>query len=225
MSQASRSVLRGALLLSAIGLLASGLLAGVNLLTAERIAEAERQAQLRALAAVLPPERYDNDPLTDTVQVTAPFWLGSDRALAIRRARLDGRIVVLALQTVAPDGYNGDIHLLLGIDRDGRLTGVRVERHRETPGLGDRIEAGRGDWIERFAGLGLGRPPSERWAVRKDGGEFDQFAGATITPRAVVRAVHRSLLFVERHGPSLYAAPTGAELEFSDAPADFEPRR
>lgn len=225
MSPLSRRVIRGSLLLALIGLLASGLLTGVRWLTAERIARTERQAQLQALAVVMPPDRYDNDPLADAITVTAPFWLGSGSPLTIWRARDGGRISVLVLETVAPDGYSGDIQLLLGVDAEGAITGVRVTRHRETPGLGDRIEVRRSGWIDRFAGLALGRPPAGDWAVRKDGGQFDQFAGATITPRAVVRAVHRTLKFVELHGPALYAVPAGAHLEFADAPDDYGRRQ
>ncbi len=218
-------VLSAALLLAASGLVASLALTSIERLTAGRIAEAERQAELRALAMVLPSTRFDNDPLADSIQVRAPYWLGSPDALPIRRARLAGVSSVLVIDSVAPDGYSGDIHLLIGIDHSGRIVGVRVTRHRETPGLGDRIEAHRSDWIDRFAGLALDDPPSPSWRVRKDGGQFDQFAGATITPRAVVRAVHRTLSFVDRHRDALENAETGSELHFDDAPEHYQPTR
>lgn len=213
-----RQILAAGALLGLTALLAAGLLAGVKQLTAERIAEAERQAQLRALAAVLPRDRYDNDPLADAIVVRAPAWLGSDAPLPVWRARHGETKAQLVLETIAPDGYSGTIALLVGVDRDGRIAGVRVIDHRETPGLGDAIEAEKSDWIDRFIGRGLGDPPPERWAVRKDGGDFDAFAGATITPRAVVAAIHRALAFVDRHGDTLYAAAAGAELRFDDAP-------
>lgn len=199
-------------------MLAAGLLAGVKQVTAGRIAEAERQAQLRALAAVLPRDRYDNDPLADVIAVRAPAWLGEDAPLPVWRARRGQAAVQLVLRALAPDGYSGSIALLIGVGRDGRLAGVRVIEHRETPGLGDAIEAEKSDWIDRFIGRSLIDPPPERWAVRKDGGDFDAFAGATITPRAVVAAIHRALAFVEKHGHTLYAAAAGAELHFDDAP-------
>lgn len=223
MSPPLRPVAQAALLLGGIGLLAAGLLSGMRQITAERIAQAERQARLRALAVVLPPERYDNDPLEDAIEVQAPFWLGSGEALTVWRARRHGQPGVLVLETVAPDGYSGDIRLLLGVDPDGRITGARVTRHRETPGLGDAIEAERSDWINRFAGRSLGEPPASDWKVRRDGGVFDQFSGATVTPRAVVAALRRTLEFVGSHGPELYAAQAGARLRFDDAPAGKQP--
>lgn len=225
MRPAVHRVLSAALLLAASGLVASLALTAIERLTAGRIAEAERQAELRALAMVLPSTRFDNDPLADSIQVRAPFWLGSPDALPVRRARLAGVPSVLVIDSVAPDGYSGDIHLVIGIDRSGRIVGVRVTRHRETPGLGDRIEAHRSDWIDRFAGLALDDPASPSWRVRKDGGQFDQFAGATITPRAVVRAVHRTLSFVDRHRDALENAETGSELHFDDAPEHYQQTR
>ncbi len=213
-----RQILSAGALLALTALLAAGLLAGVKQVTAGRIAEAERQAQLRALAAVLPRDRYDNDPLADVIAVRAPAWLGEDAPLPVWRARRGQAAVQLVLRALAPDGYSGSIALLIGVGRDGRLAGVRVIEHRETPGLGDAIEAEKSDWIDRFIGRSLIDPPPERWAVRKDGGDFDAFAGATITPRAVVAAIHRALAFVEKHGDTLYAAAAGAELHFDDAP-------
>ena len=105
---------------------------------------------------------------------------------------------------VAPDGYSGDIHLLLGVDPDGRVLGLRVIRHRETPGLGDYIERRRSDWILGFDGRRLGEPEAARWAVRQDGGDFDARSGATVTPRAVVKAVRRALAGLDAHRAVLF---------------------
>ena len=123
------------------------------------------------------------------------------------RARLRGEAVAVVLAPVAPGGYSGSIHLLVGIAPDGTLLGVRVTEHRETPGLGDAIEARKSDWIRRFTGRSLGDPPFERWRVRKDGGDFDQFTGATVTPRAVVGAVANVLVYFDRHRAELLAQP------------------
>lgn len=219
----AREPLRAAAQLALAGLVAAGLLAGTWALTRDRIVAAERRAQMQALEIVLPPAAYDNDPVADAVQVQAAAWLGRDQA-RVHRARLHGQPSALVLETTAPNGYAGPIHLLVAIARDGRVLGVRVTGHQETPGLGDDIEAGRSDWITRFAGRALGDPPPEAWAVRKDGGRFDQFAGATVTPRAVVRAVKRSLAFVARHGDELRAADPGATLRFESAPDEHRPR-
>lgn len=220
---AGREPLRAGAQLAIAGLIASALLAGTWALTRDRILAAEHRAQMQALEIVLPPDRYDNDLVADAVQVRATAWLGRDTA-TVHRASLQGEASALVLEASAPDGYAGAIHLLVAIADDGRILGVRVTGHQETPGLGDDIEAERSDWITRFAGRALGDPPPEQWAVRKDGGRFDQFAGATITPRAVVRAVKRCLEFSARHGDQLRAAPAGATLRFDSAPDDYLPR-
>jgi electron transport complex protein RnfG len=194
------------------GLLAAALLAGVWALTHERIAEEARRVELAAMAAVLPPELYDNDPLADTLVLCARDDLGPGRH-TVYRARRAGEPVALALTATAPDGYSGRIELLIGIDLEGRVLGVRVVSHRETPGLGDAIEAEKSDWIGRFRGLALGDPPAERWRVRRDGGDFDQFAGATVTPRAVVNALRRALEFHEREAAALFGTMTPSAHE------------
>jgi electron transport complex protein RnfG len=208
---------RGALTLAVVGALGLGGLLALRALTAERIAEQQRAATLRALAVLLPAD-FDNDPQADRIEVVAPAWLGGEDALTVRRARRDGVIEALLLEAVAPDGYNGDIRLLVGVDARGRVIGVRVVEHRETPGLGDPIEIERGPWITGFDGRSLSAPAADAWRVRRDGGAFDQLAGATITPRAVVGAVRRTLQFVETHGEALAMAPVGETLAFRDLP-------
>lgn len=208
---------RGALTLALVGALGLGGLLVLRALAAERIDEQQRAATLRALAVLLPPD-FDNDPQADRVEVIAPAWLGSDDALVVRRARRGGVLQALLLESIAPDGYNGDIRLLIGVDAKGAVIGVRVVEHRETPGLGDPIEIARGPWITGFDGRSLDHPTIDAWRVRRDGGTFDQLAGATITPRAVVGAVRRALQFVEAHGDALAKAPTGEALHFRDAP-------
>jgi electron transport complex protein RnfG len=213
---------RGALTLAVVGALGLGGLLAMRALTAERIAEQQRASTLRALAVLLP-EEYDNDPQADRIDVVAPAWLGSEDALTVRRARNDGRVEALLLEAVAPDGYNGDIRLLVGVDARGRVIGVRVVEHRETPGLGDPIEIARGPWITGFDGRSLHDPSEDAWRLRRDGGAFDQLAGATITPRAVVGAVRRALQFVETHGEALAMAPVGETLAFRDLPPQEGP--
>jgi electron transport complex protein RnfG len=220
MKMTMNPIVRAALLLATCALLAATLLAGTHALTAERIAEQNRRAQAAALAIVLPPARHDNDPLSDAIAVHAPSWLGSEIPLRAWRARRGGVPAALVLEAVAPDGYAGPIRLLVGIDARGRVLGVRITEHRETPGLGDAIDAGKSDWVEHFNGRSLHDPDRERWRVRRDGGDFDQFAGATITPRAVLKALRRLQDYVVRHGAELYDAPPGAALEHLDAPED-----
>jgi electron transport complex protein RnfG len=218
-----RESLRSGVQLALAAAVATGLLAGTHWLTRERITRAEHRLQMDALAIVIPAHRYDNDLVADTITVDAGPWLGQPLA-KVRRARLGGRDAALVLDVVAPDGYAGAIGLLVAVDREGRVLGVRVTQHGETPGLGDDIEARRSDWITRFGGRALGDPEGSRWAVRKDGGDFDQFAGATVTPRAVVAAVKRALELIARHGDELYAAPAGATLRIDSAPDDYRPQ-
>jgi electron transport complex protein RnfG len=202
-----RRAARAVAVLVAASVVAVGLVAIVHDLAEPRI-EASRQAQrLAQLTAVLGNVAYDNDPLTDTLAVRDPELLGTDETLTAHRVRLGGRTLAVLLGAVAPDGYSGAIRLLIAIGADGRVLGVRVLEHRETPGLGDFIEARRSDWIHGFAGRSLADLPPAGWQVRKDGGEFDQFTGATVTPRAVVGAVRDALTYFERHRAELLAEP------------------
>ena len=208
---------KAALLLGGCAVLAVGLLAAVHALTRERIVAAEHRKELATLATVLPRGLYDNDPVADVVSVSAPAWLGSNAPVTVRRARRNGAPAALVLPVVA-SGYAGPIRMLVGVSAEGRVLGARVVAHQETPGLGDWIEAGRSDWIDGFSGRALGDPPLPQWRVRADGGVFDQFAGATVTPRAVVAALARALQYVRAHGAAVFAAPTGASLSHHDEP-------
>ena len=182
-----------ATLLGGIALLASAVLVIVDLQTRGPIARQEAAELRHTLEQVLPPAMHDNRPDTDVLELEA-----EDGPVTVYRARLDGRITGVAFR-VTGRGYAGPIRLLMGVDADGRILGVRVLEHRETPGLGDRIEVERDPWITTFNGRSLGDPPPQRWAVEKDGGVFDQFTGATITPRAVVNAVRDGLEWFDVH--------------------------
>ena len=196
-------MLRAGGVLGAFGLIAAAVLGGTWSLTADRIREAEQQRLLQQLEEVLPAGGYDNAVASDTLLVDSDA-LGPGTH-TVWRARKDGQPVAAVLGAVTPDGYSGPIALLVGIAYDGRITGVRVTSHRETPGLGDKIDLSRSDWVLDFDGRSLLTPGPRDWTVRKDGGVFDQFAGATITPRAVVRAVHRSLQYFAENRETLFA--------------------
>lgn len=206
---ALREMAVAAALLTGFAVAGTALVAFVHERTAERIAANEAAATRALLRALLPDDGYDNDPVRDTLKVTAPAALGSAEPLTVYRARRDGRPVAAVLTVVAPDGYNGPIRLLVGIRRDGTVIGVRVLRHQETPGLGDAIEADKSDWVRQFRGRRLGDPPERDWRVARDGGAFDQLTGATITPRAVVRAVRRALVYFRTHRQSLFTRREG----------------
>ncbi len=201
----SRSMLKNATVLGLFAIVTVGAVTLLQQGTAERIQAAERAAQVRALGEILPTGSYDNHLLDDSVLVQDRL-LGNRSPLPAYIAIKDGRPSAVILQAIAPDGYSGAIHLLVGIHADGRVAGVRVIGHRETPGLGDKIELAKSPWIRSFEGKSLTNPAADGWAVKKDRGEFDQFAGATITPRAVVGAVHRALQYFDAHKAELLAA-------------------
>jgi electron transport complex protein RnfG len=181
------------LLLGTFALLASAALALASSATGEAIAAAEAKDLRDSLSEVLPAGLADNDFLKDTVDLE-----NKGKTVTIYRAR-QGETVKAALFKVAERGYAGDIQVLLAVDRDGKTLGVRVLKHAETPGLGDKIEIKKDKWIKDFDGKSQGDPAAEKWGVKKDNGVFDQFAGATITPRAVVKAVKGGLDFYAEH--------------------------
>ncbi|NMY49413.1 electron transport complex subunit RsxG [Pseudomonas sp. WS 5011] len=201
----SRSMLKNALVLGLFAIATVGLVAVLQQATAGRIANAQREAQVRALSEILPQDSYDNHLLDNSIQLHDPL-LGSKSPQTAYIALKDGKPSAVILRATAPDGYSGAIHLLIGIHADGRLAGVRVLGHRETPGLGDKIELAKSAWIRSFDGKSLSNTGEDGWAVKKDRGEFDQFAGATITPRAVVKAVHKALQYFDANQEQLFAA-------------------
>lgn len=199
-----KNMLIGGLILGLFSVVGTGLVALTYDSTAERIAENERQSLLRSLHQIISPGSHDNDIYADVIRVSDPL-LGSEQSVNVYRARQGKEPVAAVIASIAPDGYGGAIKLLVGIHYGGTLTGVRVVSHKETPGLGDAIEAERSDWILGFEGRSLGEPEEKRWKVKKDGGAFDQFTGATITPRAVVAAVHNTLRYYQKHREALFA--------------------
>lgn len=197
-----------------VALILAAILAAVALLvllltqgTRAPITRNEAAQLMKVLRTVLPPGGFDNEPHLDRILVHAPALLGSDEALPLYRARLRGQPVAAVVTVVAPHGYMGPITLLVAITADARIHAVHALSHDETPGLGDRIDRSRSDWIEGFRGRSLADPPAGRWKVRRDGGDFDQMTGATITSRAVVAAVHDALLYFEQHREEIFSRP------------------
>ena len=188
---------RHALVLGGFSLAATLLLAVAYGLTKVPIEQSALEDLRHSLEQVIPATIHDNNPAADTLQLHI-----NGAPLQVYRARQASHVTGVAFE-VSRKGYSGDIRVLLGIDAHGKLLGVRVLKHTETPGLGDKIEVSRSDWITRFTGLSLGNPPEAQWAVKKDGGPFDQFAGATITPRAVVNAITDGLRLFAAHRTTL----------------------
>jgi len=191
-----------AVLLGTVAMVASITLASVDGTTRGGIAAAEERDLQQSLAQVLPEGFADNDLLKDKVSLLRADGSPVD----VFRARLRGEAKG-AVFRMAARGYADDVVVLIGVDVDGRILGVRVVKHKETPGLGDKIEVAKSGWIRDFDGKSLGNPDVSRFAVKKDGGVFDQFAGATITPRAVVKAVREGLQFFAANKDAIFAVP------------------
>jgi electron transport complex protein RnfG len=200
-----KSMLTAAAILGVFALIGAGLVGVTYQETKQRIATNEREFLMRTLNEMVPPQAYDNKLYKDTIQVHSKQLLGTDAAQTIYRARKNGKPVAAIITTTAPDGYNGDIKILVAVDLAGQIGDVRILSHHETPGLGDSIEEDKSDWIDSFYGRSLYGPDSQGWHVKKDGGVFDQFTGATITPRAVVKAVHKALIFYFLNRSALFA--------------------
>ena len=199
MSTLTTSIRRSAIGLGLFAVLTGGTIALTQGLTKDRIAEQAARAEAKALFEIIPESRHNNDLLNSAVALPADERATEAGPVLAWVARQDGRPVGLIFPAVAPDGYSGDIHLLVGVDLDGTVLGVRVTSHRETPGLGDRIETRKSDWVYDFNGRSLNNPKPREWNVKKNGGVFDQFTGATITPRAVVKAVQKTLVYFRKH--------------------------
>ncbi len=194
-----------ALLLGMFAILGTGLVALTFQNTEERIEQNEREYFLRTLNALVPSSVYDNVLYEDLVTVESVTLLGSKKPVEIYRARKGGKPVAAILTPIAPDGYSGNIKLLIAIRYEGEIMGVRVVSHLETPGLGDGIDIAKSDWINSFNGHSLANPDELGWRVEKDGGIFDQFTGATISPRAVVKAVYNSLKYYQQHRDKIFS--------------------
>jgi len=194
-------------LLAITALFGTGILFIINLHSSPYIKENERQVLLKSVNSVLDNVQYDNDILEDTLKVYDKIQLGHDSPSLIYRVRKNKQPIAAVITVIAPNGYSGQIKLLVGINTNNAITGVRVVKHKETPGLGDGIEKQRSDWIDIFLGKSLRNPKKGGWKVKRDGGEFDQLTGATITPRAIVGAVYKALLYFRTHYVDIFSDP------------------
>ncbi|AJR08064.1 electron transport complex subunit RsxG [Photobacterium gaetbulicola] len=200
-------------ILAIFAILATSLVSVTNLLTAGRIEQQQQQELLKVLNQVIPAESHDNELYKSCTLLTSEQYLGTESPMPAYIAEKDGQKVGMAIETIAPDGYSGAIKLIVGLDLEGTVTGVRILSHNETPGLGDKIETRISDWIYSFTGKRVDNEKDTRWAVRKDGGEFDQFTGATITPRAVVGAVKNVSLYYQANQQDLFEQPLNCQGE------------
>jgi electron transport complex protein RnfG len=206
-----RRTWRAVLSLGACAAIATFALSWIADGTSERITVNQRAWEARILADVLPADGFDNQPWEDMIGVESSALLGSAEIMPVYRARRGEQIAGTVITIVAPDGYVGPIRLLVGIAPDHSVIAVRAVEHRETPGLGDGIDAGRSGWIEAFAGFSEPADASA-WNLRPDGGRFDSLTGATVTSRAVINAVRNASEFHRQHFDVLHESPAGSIL-------------
>lgn len=187
----------------------------VNELTKEKI-KAQEQLQLqKTLHSIISPERYNNGITNDCIEMTSTY-LGTSDTQKGYIARLNNNVQAVAITAIAPDGYNGNIELIIAVNMDESVSGVRVLKHQETPGLGDKIELRKSDWITTFSDKKLLSQNDSRWAVAKENGMFDQFTGATITPRAVIKAVKNAVHYFNSNKANLLTQPNVCNSEALD---------
>jgi len=211
-----QSMGKNSLLLALFALITALILASTDLITEDRIAESERLAAQKALFEIVPLARHNNDLLVDLQPIPEQYWLalGLDNGGDVHIARLDDQPVAAIVPSITTDGYSGDIAMIVGINFDGTVAGVRVVDHKETPGLGDKVELRKSDWILSFNGKSLNNPEISKWNVKKDRGDFDQFTGATITPKAVIHQIAKTLEYFEKDRERLLSS-----INFSDNPS------
>jgi electron transport complex protein RnfG len=203
----ARAASRSAVNLLFFAVIGTVILASTHLLTEETIQQTVEEEKLKLISQILPENAYDNDILKDTLPIQPDPLLNNGDVTTAYRARLHDKPAAVVLEAVAPDGYSGKIFLILAIRANGEVAGVRVLNHHETPGLGDYIELPKSPWIKQFDGKSHANRPEPDWKVKKDGGQFDSVAGATITPRAIVKAMNKALNYFEANREALFAAP------------------
>lgn len=200
--------LAGAIYLVLFAFTAAWLLANVQQCTQQRIADNELAERLKSLRVLLPADGYDNEPHKDFIFVTSADLLGSRKPLPVYRVRRGQQPVAAVLTAVARNGFSGTISMLVSIDVHGEMIGVRIISHTETPGLGDRIEAKKSDWIKGFTGLTTSDPMASAWVLDRDGGSFDHLTGATVSSRAVLNAARNAIIYFNANSAEIFSAPS-----------------
>jgi electron transport complex protein RnfG len=208
-----KHALKTAATLTAFAFIGTALLAIIFSITRAPIEASEAEAKLALFNQIMPQENFDNDILKHVVPIAPNPLLGNRVTSQANIAKLNNQVAGVILEAIARDGYSGDIKLLIAYRADGTVSGVRVLAHKETPGLGDYIDIAHDDWIKVFDNESLAKTPAQQWQVKKDGGKFDYMAGATITPRAVVKAVLKATQYFEENKQSLLAQNVASNTE------------
>lgn len=204
----NHAISKNAIILGIFAMISSGLIAITHLLTKDKIALEIELSLVRQLSEIVPSDNYTNNVYNDCIFINDKGFLGTSDDQKLYRMRNSKLDYALLMTNIAPDGYSGKIKLAIAISTEGEILGVNILSHKETPGLGDKMERNKSDWLEQFVGLSLNNVATKQWKVKKDGGQFDALTGATITPRAVIKAVHNSLNFYQQHGQNLFTQPS-----------------
>lgn len=206
-------VLKSGVTLAAIGAVCAALVAITYSLTSERIAANEQAWLEKSLEPALAGLTFEGSVSESMLVVRTPHDLPGPDDVIIYRVYADEHPVAALFAVTARDGYAGAIRVLIGIEHDGTVTGIRILEHRETPGLGDKIVSSRSDWVYQFDGRSLGDPGLEEWAIKRDGGEFDQLTGASVTPRAVIKVAKETLIYFAAHRDEIFSASATEDTE------------
>ena len=204
-------MIKNGFLLALFALICTGLVAAVNQQTVDKIKQQEQQELMRVLHQLIPDEMHDNELTAQCTLLLDKDALGTDSPMPAYIATSAGKPVAIAIEAIAPDGYNGNIKLIVGISTKGEVLGVRTLAHQETPGLGDKIDLRKSNWVSQFVGKVLGSADDKQWLVKKDGGDFDQFTGATITPRAYIKAVKNAVWYFNNSQAQIFSLPLNCE--------------
>lgn len=209
----SGGVIKGGVTLAVMAAICTLLVAATYQLTADRIAANERAWLERSLEPALSGVFFEGSVTESKLLVPAPHDLPGNDTAIIYRVFAEGAPVAALFAVTARDGYAGPIRILVGVGIDGTVTGVRIVEHRETPGLGDRIDQSRSDWVYQFDGRSLVNPAEVNWLLDVDGGEFDQLTGASVTPRAVIKAIRDTLIYFDAHRDEIFTMPASEEQQ------------
>ncbi len=212
-TEATPSTWTSGLILAGLAAVCTALVAVTHSRTAPRIAANEQAYLEQSLKPVLQGIEYDGNLSESTITILPPHELPGDEDVPVYRVYADGAPVAALFVVRAMDGFSGPIRLLVGIDAGGSISGVRVLEHRETPGLGDLIDADKSDWIRQFNGKSLASPPVAAWTIKRDGGEFDQLTGASITPRSVIKAIRETLVYYDKNREDVFAVEAEAKAQ------------
>ena len=211
MSDLTPAISKNSLILAVFAIACTAAVGLVNIFTQDRIEVQAQQKLIKQLNDIVPKNKHDNEMFRDCIMTPDT---GSDLFIdVIYRARLNNQPTAAAIKTVAPNGYSGNIELLIAVNTDGSVSGVRTLQHKETPGLGDKIELRKSDWITKFNGNKVIKSNDSRWAVTKDGGMFDQFTGATITPRAVVETVKNTVNYFKANQSLIFSTASNCGVK------------